>query len=174
MTVHDFHRSLQLSKAYADAPWWLDVYRKAFGSSLQSIVNIREDGWAQRGGIDRLLIFRSGKTLNSDEKVRTKDYGDILLEEWSNYERKTHGWAMRESATDVISYAIVPPQRCFLFPFPTLRKAFMENRLSWAKTFGRRVAQNRGYRTVSIPVPIDVLMNAISAAMVVSWEAEDA
>ena len=51
--IHEFQASLALSNSYADAPWWIDMYRSAF-PSLQSAVSVRNDGWAQRGGIDRV------------------------------------------------------------------------------------------------------------------------
>ena len=62
--------------------WWTDVYRGAF-PDLLSMTNVRKDGWAQRGGIDRVLTLSSGKTITVDEKVREKVWPDILLERWS-------------------------------------------------------------------------------------------
>jgi len=59
-TVHDFNESLAFSQSCADAPWWIDVYRTAF-PGLVSAVSVRKDGWAQRGGIDRVLTLKSGK-----------------------------------------------------------------------------------------------------------------
>lgn len=57
---HDFLTSLALSQTYADAPWWLDLYRQAF-PTLVSAVCVRDDGWAQRGGIDRVLTLACGR-----------------------------------------------------------------------------------------------------------------
>jgi hypothetical protein len=94
MTLHDFQTSRRISERYADSPFWLDVYRAAF-PSLQSAVSVRDDGWAQRGGIDRVLTLACGRTVTVDEKVRDSDYGDILLEFWSNKERKIPGWVAK-------------------------------------------------------------------------------
>lgn len=69
---HDFHASLALSNSYVDAPWWLDIYRKAF-PTLISAVPVRNDGWAQRGGIDRVITLACGRVYTADEKVRMND-----------------------------------------------------------------------------------------------------
>ncbi len=167
--IHDFDESLRLSHEAADAPFWLDVYRQAF-PGLQAAVNVRDDGWAQRGGIDRVLTLKSGKTLNVDEKVRAKDYPDILLERWSDRARRKPGWMQKDLACDFIAYAFLPSQRCYLLPFPTLRRAWLKNGREWIEKYPHVPAQNRTYVTESIAVPIDVLMAALQDAMVVSWE----
>jgi hypothetical protein len=64
--VHNFKQSLARSHAQADAPWWLDVYRRAF-PSLASSVCVRNDSWAQRGGIDRVRTLKGGRTITIDE-----------------------------------------------------------------------------------------------------------
>ena len=170
MTVHDFQKSLERSHQYADAPWWLEVYREAF-PNLASAVCVRDDGWAQRGGIDRILTLTSGKTLSVDEKVRDEDWPDILLEYWSNEGRKVPGWVAKDLACDFIAYAFVPSQTCYLLPFQTLRAAWRKNHKVWVKRHKRIEAENPGYVTVSVAVPIPVLMSALSDAMKIEWRA---
>src|ERR1043165_1536712 len=121
MTVHDFNESLAKSHAEQDAPYWQIVYRKAFGDRLQTIQNVRNDGWAQRGGIDRLLMLTDGTVLKVDEKVREKDWPDVLLEIWSDRDRRKEGWALKDLTCDFIAYAFVPSQTCYLFPWQLLR-----------------------------------------------------
>lgn len=168
MTVHDFRESLAKSHAQADAPWWFEVYRKAF-PDLESFVCVRQDGWAQRGGIDRVLTLSSGKTLSIDEKVRYKDRDDIALEYWSDKARKIPGWVAKDLACDFIAYAFVPSGRCYLLPFQTLRRAWRENHKSWVKEHYQVVAENPGYKTISVAVPIPVLMKALGDAMLVRF-----
>ena len=96
LPLHDFQASLARSREYADAPWWIDMYRRAF-PTLQSAVTVRDDGWAQRGGIDRVLTLACGRTLTVDEKVRTNDWPDILLEQWSDEARRSPGWVQSRS-----------------------------------------------------------------------------
>lgn len=167
-TVHDFKESLERSNSYVDAPWWLDVYREAF-PSLQSTVSVRNDGWAQRGGIDRVLTLASGKTLTVDEKVREEVWPDILLEYWSDRDRKVRGWVAKDLACDFIAYAFVPSRECYLIPFQTLRRAWKEHCEEWVANHRRVEANNGRYVTVSVAVPTGELMNALADAMLVSW-----
>lgn len=180
MTVHNFKESLKKSEQYVDAPWWLDVYREAF-PTLQAHVSVREDGWAQRAGIDRVLTLECGRTITVDEKVRERDYGDILLEYWSNAERQIRGWVCKPLACDFIAYAVAPTSTCYLLPTLTLRSAWRKNAEKWI-SLGRQKkdgfqwcpAKNGTYTTVSVAVPKDVLMTAMRDAMVVSWSKEAA
>lgn len=177
MTFHNFAESLALSHEHEDAPWWSNVYGQAFPGYL-SAVSVRKDGWAQRGGIDRVVTLASGKTLTVDEKVRSKSYGDIALEQWSDMGRKSPGWMQKNLACDFIAYAFIPDERCYLFSFPLLRRAWLENGRDWIQ-FARDSeggyrfvdAKNGGYTTRSIAVPIPDLLSAVSQAQVISWGA---
>lgn len=177
MTVHDFQESLEKSKAQEDAPWWEPVYRKAFPGFVSSM-SVRSDGWAQRGGIDRVVNLASGKTVFIDEKVRyRKNTGDILLEQWSRYEPpRTPGWMQKDLACDFIAYAFVPDEMCYVLPFLQLRRAWLESGSEWIVSareqrngFRFIDAQNKGYTTRSIAVPIPELLAALHSAQVVDW-----
>jgi len=163
--THDFATSLALSQAFAEAPWWLDFYRRAF-PSLASAVSVRDDGWAQRGGIDRILTLACGRVYSIDEKVRTSEWPDILLEQWSDEERRVPGWVQKPLACDFIAYAFAPSKRCYLLPVPLLQRAWRMNGRAWIERHGQRRAQNRGYVSTSVPVPIAELKAAIAEAMV--------
>lgn len=172
---HNFATSLALSHEQEDAPWWGEVYGLAFPGHL-SAVSIRNDGWAQRGGIDRVITLKSGKTVTVDEKVRSHDWGDIALERWSDRAKKVPGWIQKDLACDFIAYAFIPTQRCYLFPFLLLRRAWNLQGREWcelaeAKADGFKVvlAENPGYVTESIAIPVGILLSAIREAMVVSW-----
>lgn len=173
--LHDFATSLALSHEQEDAPWWPEVYRKAF-HGFHSMMSVRQDGWAQRAGIDRVVQLKSGKTVKIDEKVRAKDWGDIALERWSDRKKRTPGWIQKDLDCDFIAYAFIPSQRCYLLPFLTLRKAWILEGRRWCELAdselgGFRVvlAENHGYTTESIAVPTDVLLATIQQAMVISW-----
>lgn len=169
--IHDFAESLAKSQAQADAPWWINVYREAF-PNLASAVNVRDDGWAQRGGIDRVLTLTSGKTLSVDEKVREEDWPDILLEYWSDFARRIPGWVAKDLACDFIAYAFVPSRTCHLLPFQTLRRAWRLNCKDWVRDFRRVEAHNNGYTTVSVAVPTPTLLRAFGDAVTVKWAEE--
>lgn len=172
---HDFKSSLEKSHAQADAPWWEPVYRSAFPGFV-SMQNIRQDGWAQRGGIDRLVVLRDGTTLKIDEKVRYKSYPDILLEVWSDHERRIPGWIEKDLTCDFIAYAFVPTQICYLLPFHTLRRAWEENKVAWGllaaqNQDGFRIvdADNNTYKTRSYVIPLAHLRTALGDAMAIRW-----
>ena len=167
---HDFQESLALSHEQANAPWWGDVYRAAF-PGLQAMACVRNDGWAQRGGIDRVLTLGCGKTLTVDEKVRAKDYGDILLEVFSDHGRRTPGWVAKDLACDFIAYAIIPTQTCYLLPFQTLRATWRLHHKEWWRKYRKPPAPNNGYDTVFVAVPAQELLDAMAESMRVSWRA---
>ena len=164
--VHRFRDSLAMSERHADADWWLAAYRRMF-PRLASAVCVREDGWAQRGGIDRLLTLSCGRTYAVDEKVRTEDWPDILLEQWSDEARRSPGWVQKPLACDFIAYGFAPSGVCYLLPVAPLQRAWRQHGRQWIKRYGQRRAQNPGYVSVSVPVPRAVLMRAIVEAMVV-------
>jgi hypothetical protein len=173
--VHDFRASLALSAAQADAPWWEIVYRQAF-PDFATMVCVRKDGWAQRGGIDRVITLCSGRTVTVDEKVRDKDWGDILWEYLSDRDRNIEGWCAKDLACDYIAYAFIPSQKCYLLPALQLRKAWLENNLEWiaaanAGRHGYRIvdANNGRYVTRSVAVPLKESMRAIRDALCVRW-----
>lgn len=173
--LHDFATSLALSHEHEDAEWWPLVYGKAF-PGYRAAISVRNDGWAQRGGIDRVVTLKSGKTVTVDEKVRKEDYPDIALERWSDRAKKTPGWVQKDLACDFIAYAFIPSKRCYLLPFLTLRRAWILEGKNWidlaeSQSGGFRIvnAQNRGYVTESVAVPIEILLASIRQAMVVSW-----
>lgn len=162
--VHRFSESLALSNAFADAEWWIPIYRQAF-PKLMTAVSIRDDGWAQRGGIDRVLTLQCGRTYTVDEKVRTENWPDILLEQWSDEERRIPGWIQKPLACDFIAYAYAPTETCYLLPVAPLQRAWRQRGKEWIVAYGTRRARNPGYVSVGVPVPRDVLMQAIVDAM---------
>lgn len=164
--LHRFKDSLALSQRFGD-DWWLPIYRRAF-PSLVTAVAVEQDGWAQRGGIDRLLTLACGRTFTVDEKIRTEDWPDVLLERWSDETRKLPGWVQKPLAADFIAYAHAPAATCVLLPVPALQRAWRQHGRQWAGLYGQRRAQNSGYISVSVPVPRGVLMQAIVEAMFVS------
>lgn len=164
--VHRFADSHALSQQYG-ADWWIPIYRQLF-PTLMSAVAIDQDGWAQRAGIDRLLTLACGRTFTVDEKIRTEDWPDVLLERWSDEKRKAPGWVQKPLACDFIAYAHAPAATCVLLPVPALQRAWRQHGRQWIGLYGQRRARNVGYTSVSVPVPRGVLMQAIVEAMFVS------
>lgn len=173
---HVFADSLTTSHAHADAPWWPVVYKLAF-PSMTDTRNMRSDGWAQRAGIDRYVDLADGTSIKIDEKVRAKDYPDILLERWSSRESQKPGWMQKSLSCDFIAYAFIPTETCYLLPFQVLRRVWREQGREWiakaearADGFAVVLAENPTYTTESIAVPIPVLLDAIRDALVIHWQ----
>lgn len=172
MSTNNFITDLTWSHSQSDQPWWEVVYRKAF-HNFSTMHDVRKDGWAQRGGIDRQVILEDGTVLKIDEKVRRKDWGDFALEVYSDADKQIPGWMQKDMTCDFIAYAFLPSQRCFLLPYQQLRTAWMNNRVEWKERYGVQFAINSGYRTSFIPVPIDRVLDAIVESMSISWSAKD-
>jgi hypothetical protein len=173
VTVHDFDDSLSYSHNQSGQPWWEDVYRRAF-PLFDSMQDLRGDGWWQRAGIDRKINLTNSRSVLIDEKVRRRDYGDVLLEYVSNDATNAAGWIAKPLACDYIAYAFEPTCTCLLLPFQELRRAWDIHGRDWHRVYGGRRAKNNGYSTWSCPVPTDVLLDALRDSMVIGWEKEAA
>jgi hypothetical protein len=186
MKEANFQRDLEWSQSWSAAPWWAEIYREAF-PSMFSMRLVNEYGWAQLGGIDRIIGLADGTEITVDEKVRAEDWPDILLEIWSDADRRKPGWANLEKhlTCDFIAYAMVPSATCYLLPYQLLRRALVRHGPEWWANctqgrYGFRFvdAPNRNgqwtYTTRSMAVPIAILLNAIRDAMVVVWQPAEA
>ena len=102
--------------------------------------------------------------ITIDEKVRRRDYGDILLEYVSNDRRGTPGWVENtDIQCDYIAYAVLPTSKVYLLPRRELQGAWWEHKQGWIDRYGTREAINDGYRTLNCPVPIRILYPALGA-----------
>lgn len=171
--MNDFHEDLKFSHDQSDQPWWEDVYRQAF-PTFAAMTDVRGDGWWQPAGIDRVVTLASSKQILIDEKVRRKDWGDILLEYWSSVEHQTRGWIAKDLACDYIAYAFKPSATCHLLPFQLLRRVWKLHRHDWVDRYGECDAKNDGYTTRSCPVPTTILLDALRDAMTITWERQTA
>lgn len=160
---NNFDLDLKYSLENRDGGAINDFYYKIF-PTLRRIESVK-DLELQKRGIDKILHLSSGKKILIDEKKRRKDYGDILLEEYSNYEKKKIGWLGREKHTDYIVYIIMDGMTIYLLPFLLLQLAWVHNYRNWLKTYGRKFAQNKYYKTSNIPIPVEVLLTAIENEM---------
>lgn len=168
--IHPFAASLQLSHEHADAPWWEEIYREAFPAFAG--MTYVGDSPAQRDGVDRIVTTTNGHIYRIDEKVRAKDYDDFFLEYWSVTREKKRGWIAKDLACDFIAYAFIPSRRCYLLPFPSLRRAWRLNCAGWVKRYGALEARNSGYVTTGTAVPISVVLDALRDALLVTWSDE--
>lgn len=134
-----------------------EAYYHAFPHLVK--INEVEDKERQMLGIDKELVFKNGNTVYVDEKKRRTDYGDILLEEYSNFETKRVGWLGKDKYTDYVVYVIMPSKKVYFLPFLLLQKVWLENYHEWLIKYGRKFADNGTYKTSSIPVPTEELLS---------------
>lgn len=172
MKTHQFRESLQWGDSKKDEPFWDVVYRKAF-PNLVNHMPTPGDVASQRMGIDRVLLLANGKNIHIDEKKRAKEYNDILLEYISVDTTGVLGWIEKDLAIDFLAYAFVSSGRCYLFSWPLLRLAWQQNRERWMQAYRPVIAQNRDYKTYSLPIPIGILQRSIARALVINVEPEE-
>lgn len=168
--VHDFNESLIASHGASDLPIWRQIYELAFPNFL-AMIDHREDGEHQRAGIDRSVILSNSKQVLIDEKIRLKDYGDILLEYVSVDRTNAPGWVCKPQRADYIAYAVKPSGICYMLPVIQLQLAWQKNGRQWLRTYGTSKAPNKTYNTLNCPVPVNVLFPAIGAGLRVRFDA---
>lgn len=183
-TYHDFQQQLQYANVNT-SPDQLQIFYASFFPWLKSVEKVH-DRILQRQGIDTIVTFENGKRVYFDEKVRKKDWGDILLEEfsvWRNYPFLNGveigkfdeaigwhdaglkpGWLNGNKTTDYIAYIVKPSRKVYFLPFLLLQSAWRRFYLQWLADYGRRPAKNKRYTTTNVPVEIDILYQALYEA----------
>ena len=167
MKVHDFKECLEFSEAAGHEDFWKAAYQRAFPNLVFQQL-CRGDCRGQRLGIDRVIQLSSGRTLFLDEKVRSSDYSDIFLEVISNDRTGAPGWIEKDMQIDYLAYAFLPSKRVYLFNWPMLRRAWQHFRDIWKQRYTPHIqAQNEGYRSVGVAVPIRELIQAVMRAGII-------
>lgn len=176
--VHDFNEQLAYSEQASCEPFWNAVYRKAFPSMVNHML-CSGNTQGQRMGVDRIVYLSNNLTIAIDEKKRRKNYGDIALEFLSVDTTGAPGWIEKDLAIDYLAYAFMPNNQCYLLPWQILRRAWIERGEKWKQWgherkhgFSIATAQNRGYKTHSVCVPIASLMAAIQHAACIDVSGE--
>jgi hypothetical protein len=162
--INDFDKCLEYSQSTTNTDFVHEFIKDTF-ATLDNIERVDDDMDLQRRGIDIIVHLDNGNKIRIDEKIRKKWYGDILLEEYSVLEDKKWGWLSREKYTDYIIYCCPSAGKGFLLPFQLLQLAWLKNYKHWRKEYGVKKAKNNGYTTTNIPVPVDVVFNAINEQM---------
>lgn len=171
MRQHDFVERLAYSERASHEPFWDAVYRKAFHNMVNHMP-CPGDAASQRMGIDRLVFLANGKTVAIDEKKREGVYGDIYLEYISVDTNNTPGWIEKDLAIDYLAYAFMPIQRVYLFPWDVLRRAWLRFGNRWKAVYACRSAQNNGYKTWGVCVPISVVQSAVRTAAIIDVDVD--
>lgn len=148
---HNFRDSLRVEAENSGNLFWADIYSRCFGSIRIELVT---DPGMQKLGVDRLVHFPDGRMLQIQEKFRQTDYGgDILLEYWSDKERRLPGWIAQDSAADFLTYNVAN-KYAYVFSWPRLRSAWKRCHKRFVNEGRKIVAQNHGYTTHSVALPV--------------------
>lgn len=169
--VHDFREQLLWGEAQGYEPFWTQVYRKAFPNMVNHMLG-SGDTQSQRMGIDRIILLGNGRMLRIDEKKRRQDFPDILLEYVSVDATNAPGWIEKDLAIDYLAYAFMPTKRCYLFDWLMLRRAWIRYGDEWKRVHRIVKAQNNGYQTHSVAVPIEVVRGAVRRASIIDVSSE--
>ncbi len=152
--IHSFKKYLAIEKTYQ--PAFDEVYYQMY-PDLEDIETIT-DLKLQKQGVDRIIHLPNNKRIVVDEKIRFKDYGDILLEFLSNDKTGALGWVIKPGMrTTMLAYGISTTKTCYVIPFKKLQMAFNKFGDSWKERYKIAYAKNQGYTTASVAVPLSVL-----------------
>lgn len=156
--IHNFTKMLKRSNSEEDELFWDKAHRSAFDVfDIEKCIDLE----LQKSGVDRIVTLKNGCMLYIDEKLREKDYGDVLLEYISNDTTGAPGWIEKDQKTNVIAYGVRPTKTVMYFTFSWLRHAWEKNKKTFLEKYKIPPAKNIGYNTHSVAIPLCVLMKII-------------
>lgn len=172
-----FKDDLAFSESLKDEPLWDRVYREAF-PDLINHMPCQGKCDAQYKGIDRMIVLSSGQELRIDEKKRRQNFADIALEFKNVYPDGSEkpGWMDKNLTIDYLAYAFMPEDDSkkvvYLLDWRMLKRVWFYYRAKWlSKYFIAKAANPRKgplkYTTHSVCVPIEVLLQKVSAASII-------
>lgn len=164
--INDFKKCLEFSVKASHEDFWDKVYRKAF-VDLENHMPCTQKCQGQHLGIDRIIQLKSGKTLYIDEKKRSTEYPDILIEYISNNTTNSPGWIEKDLLIDYLSYAFMKSERVYIFPWQILKRVWNRFGNEWKEKYVLPPAKNNGYCTLNVAVPVSELLNCVKNAMII-------
>ncbi len=175
-STNNFIVDKEFSDEVSAMGFWDRVYDKAFVDVEHT--EICTNKYWQKQGVDRVVYLSNGHTYHIDEKTRRRVWPDILLEYVSNDTTGALGWMEKELSLDYLAYAFLPTKKVYFFPWPMLRRAWNFHKDEWidlAKSHdnnGYRIvaADNPGYTTWSVAVPIKTLREKVHTATIIQLE----
>lgn len=155
--MRDFRRDLAESMDLAGDQRTVEILRSYFGRPKDFSVD-----WSPRSvpyGFD-CFVRAWDESWKIEEKRRRRDFGDELLEYVSNDRTQTLGWALKCDGVDFV--LIVYPTRWTIWPGKELCEVTRARLKIWIAEYGIRSSPNKGYTTLNVPVPTQVLSLALS------------
>lgn len=167
--VHDFRKQLAYSEKASEESFWIAIYQKAF-PDMVNCMSGSGDTQSQRMGIDRVILLSNGKTLYIDEKKRRKKYPDFCLEYISVDKTGAPGWMEKDLCIDYLGYAFMPEKTAYLLPWLLLKRGWNYYKEEWKKKYFKVEAINKGYKTISVAVPISIVLGVVKNASIITLE----
>ena len=156
--MHNFKESLK--KSMQDQQWFHRFYYSMWPDCrLETITNIDE----QKTGIDTRIHFINGRSHGAEEKFRpiNKKYSageDLCLEYLSSKEHNTPGWIVKKQQANLLLYGWEELNTCLCMDYKQLQDQFAFNGEQWKKDHRIVIAPNQGYKTLSVAVPLAVIL----------------
>lgn len=191
--THDFRTELDYGEHERLRPFWERVFRARFPDfeRMDPVISLSE----QRRGHDWHVTF-GAKPHQVVRRIQTKSrrgepWPDIALEyrhTWDDGRPRKDGWIeLADQDYEYFAYGFPEAGDAHVFPWPELRRAWLNNRERWralgSKSWALRGstnqgppcdgvssirARNSGYWSWSLCVHVDALKEAIVGAMSVS------
>jgi hypothetical protein len=156
-TIHNFEADLAAENSESTALFWSICYARLFPGICGQ--RIAPKGSAeQRAGIDRFITLASGETVSIQEKTRKRTRRDLLIElrHVAADGRTWAGW-LSECKANYLLYVFRDTGECRLWTVQELRHAALINHFRWQRIFRVRIAKNKGYESINVPVPFSEL-----------------
>ena len=147
--LNNYREDIQFSTSLAAD---LDRFYLAWFPGAVKVEHV-EDLAMQKKGIDKLVYLEDGRVIKLEEKLRRKNWSDVLLETQSRNGKP--GW-LQTCRADYLAYVFEPSGTVYLLPVLLLQMAWRIFGPQWVKEFGIKRAVNAtlgGYVSVNIPVP---------------------
>lgn len=150
----------QLKRSESDTIWTLVSGSINYMYPNHTTIENVTEQYKQDRGMDKIVITPAGN-VSFEHKIREKKYQDFLLEIISNDTKSTNGWIEKDLWCHYFMYGFQPTRETYTFLWSDLKQIWLMNRTDWIINYGVKEAQNRGYKTISVPVPFDTILNNI-------------
>jgi len=169
MQYHSFKSDNAKSLRWENSDWLKNSIHEIFPDLEEIETETRKTH--QKAGIDAWLVRTSGEQT-IDYKFRQRHCGvepDVALEIFSDEQKATPGWAMKNGATDWIGYVFMPSLAVWILDFKAVRRALAAHFGEWCTKandneagFSWKFAYNKGrggkvYKSRNLIVPMSVM-----------------
>ena len=166
--VNDFKAQNNRSHSEEATRFWFSIYNQLFINMVCWMTPSQRCN-AQFMGIDRVILLDNGKSICIDEKLREREYPDILFEYISNDVTGTRGWMDKDLSIDYLAYGFINSKKAYIFDWRVLKRVWSIYKKRWIVNYPTKKALNKGYSTLSVAVPIkEVLLRYQGAIFIKS------